>query len=56
MKLLAAPDNLCYLEVDTMGPVDKVSWYDIWAAVVAINGVCVRNGKTGKATSLGELR
>lgn len=32
-----------------------IQWYDIWAAAVAVNGMCVRNGKTGKATGLGEL-
>ena len=53
---MAAPDHLCILEVDTTGPVEIVSWYDIWAAVIAINGMCVRIGKTGKATGLGELR
>lgn len=31
-----------------------MSWYDIWAAVVAVNGMCVRSGKTGKAMGLGE--
>lgn len=55
-RVMAAPDQLCVLEVDTTGPVENVSWYDIWAAVVAVNGMCVREGKTGKATGLGELR
>lgn len=50
----ASPDHLCALEVDTTGPVENVSWYDIWAAAVAVNGMCVRSGKTGKATGLGE--
>lgn len=53
---LAAPDHLCLLEVDTTGPIEDVSWYDIWAAVVAVNGMCVREGKTGNATGLGEIR
>ena len=53
---MPAPDRLCVLEVDTTGPLEKVSWYDIWAAVVAVNGICVRNGKTGKAVGLGEYR
>ena len=35
---------------------ENVSWYDIWEAAVAINGMCVRRGQTGKATDLGELR
>lgn len=53
---MTAPDHLCLLEVDTTGPTEHVSWYDIWAAAVAVNGMCVRNGKTGKATRLGELK
>lgn len=53
---MAAPDRLCVLEVDTTGPVEDVSWYDIWAAAVAVTGMCIRIGKTGKATDLGKLR
>lgn len=53
---MAAPDHLCLLTIDTTGPVEYVSWYDIWAAAVAVNGMCVRIGKTGKAMGLGELR
>ena len=52
----AAPDNQCTIEIDTTLPIERVSWYDIWAAAVAINGICIRSGKTGKATDLGELR
>lgn len=50
----SSPDRLCVLEVDTTGPVEDVSWYDIWAAAVAVTGMCIRIGKTGKATDLGE--
>ena len=49
---MTAPDGLC----DTTGPVESVSFFDIWAAAVAINGMCVRRGKTGKAIGLGKLR
>ena len=51
-----APDDQCTIEIDTTLPTEKVSWYDIWAAAVAINGICIRSGKTGKATDLGESR
>ena len=51
----AAPDNQCTIEIDTTLPMENVSWYDIWAAAVAINGMCIRSGKTGKATDLGEF-
>ena len=56
IESLAAPDDLCLLQFDTPGPTEEVSWYDIWAAVVAINAMCIRKGKTGKATGLGKLR
>ena len=52
----AAPDNQCTIEIDTTLPIENVSWYDIWAAAVAINGMCIRIGKTGMAADLGELR
>lgn len=43
----------CTITVDTTAPEDKASWYDIWAAAVAIDGMCVRNGRTGKSRFLG---
>lgn len=49
----ASPDRLCVLGIDTRGPLEDVSWYDIWQAAVAVTGMCVRDGKTGKATDLG---
>ena len=51
---MAAPDHLCILVIDTTGPIENVSSYDIWAAAVAVTGMCIRTGKTGKATSLGK--
>ncbi|KAI4253309.1 MAG: hypothetical protein L6R42_007634, partial [Xanthoria sp. 1 TBL-2021] len=32
---------------------EKASWYDIWAATVAIAGMCVMQGKGGTASWLG---
>ncbi|KAL8649042.1 MAG: hypothetical protein Q9210_004632 [Variospora velana] len=37
----------------TSANVERASWYDIWAATVAISGMCVRNGKGGSSTYLG---
>ncbi|KAI4112092.1 MAG: hypothetical protein LQ339_000100 [Xanthoria mediterranea] len=33
---------------------EKASWYDIWAATVAIGAMCVQKGKGGIATWLGK--
>ncbi|CAL8574451.1 hypothetical protein XPA_000410 [Xanthoria parietina] len=33
---------------------EKASWYDIWAATVAIGGMCVQQGKGGTASWLGD--
>ncbi|KAL8853931.1 MAG: hypothetical protein Q9221_001239 [Calogaya cf. arnoldii] len=33
---------------------ERASWYDIWAATVAIAGMCVRHGKGGTASWLGD--
>ena len=34
--------------------VDQASWYDLWAAGVAINEMCVRTGQLGTASDIGE--
>lgn len=36
------------------GDTDRSTWYEMWAAVVAINKLCVKKGKAGAAFSLGE--
>lgn len=33
---------------------DISSWYDIWQALVAVNGMCTRIGKIGYARALGK--
>ena len=37
------------------GLVEMDDWYSLWEHAVAINGMCVRQGRTGKATRLGEF-
>ena len=34
---------------------DSASWYDLWAAAVALDGMCARSGKEGQAFSLGKM-
>ncbi|KAI4113161.1 MAG: hypothetical protein LQ345_005794 [Seirophora villosa] len=36
-----------------MATSERASWYDIWAATVAISGICVKNGRAGSSASLG---
>lgn len=36
------------------GDIERSSWYEMWAAVAAINELCVKKGKAGAAFRLGE--
>ncbi|KAI4142153.1 MAG: hypothetical protein LQ341_003286 [Variospora aurantia] len=38
----------------TPANLERASWYDVWAATVAISGMCVRNGKGGSSAYLGD--
>lgn len=40
--------------VNTRVPVDEASWYDIWAASVALDAMCVRDNRAGLAFDIGE--
>ena len=35
--------------------IDEISWYNLWAAGVAMNGMCARDQKAGQARYLGML-
>ena len=37
------------------GEADTSSWYAMWMAAVAVNEICVQNGRAGTAHMLGEL-
>lgn len=45
----------CEIAIETTGPVDTASWYSIWEAVVALEGMCERAGKVGTAYALGKF-
>ena len=32
-----------------------MSWYDVWAAGVVLNGMCIRNGVIGYQNRLGKV-
>ena len=36
------------------GEADYSSWHEMWMAAVAVNDICVQNGKAGTAHKLGE--
>lgn len=44
----------CRILVDITAPQDQASWYDIWAAAVALDGMCARAERAGKSRFLGE--
>ena len=48
--------NTCAIAIDITAPDDEASWYDLWQAAVALDGLCARAGKVGKARFLGRFR
>ena len=46
---------MCTIVIDTIAPSDQGSWYDIWSAAVALDGMCARFGQTGRSRFLGRL-
>lgn len=40
---------------DRAGFIDTATWYDLWAAGIAVNEMCVRQGKLGTAKYVGEF-
>lgn len=44
------PPYRFYVKIDTVAYTPVTGrWFDIWAATVAINALCVRNGRAGRA-------
>ncbi|KAL9133793.1 MAG: hypothetical protein Q9175_005026 [Cornicularia normoerica] len=46
-------DGRCTLVLDTIGKEDFATWYDIWAALVAVDDMCMKFGKFGRAVEIG---
>ena len=42
------------LTLDSQGPPDAEIWYNLYLAAVAVDALCVRDGKAGLAVGLGE--
>ena len=43
----------CAATIQTSGATDQSSWYEMWEAIVAVNGICVRFGNLGIALARG---
>ena len=51
----ASASRDCVAIVDNVGPSEIWSWYNIWEEMVAVEGMCVRQGLEGQAFGHGEL-
>ena len=54
MLLSPLATGKCTITIDVTAPEDASSWYDLWQTAVALNGMCARSGKVGKARLMGE--
>ena len=45
----------CTITIYSTVPDDSASWYELWQAAVAVDGMCARQGQAGKARFLGEF-
>lgn len=48
-------DEKCVMKVFSTGKSDVSYWYRIWEAVTAVFSICVRSGRGGVYTGLGDL-
>lgn len=46
-------DRCCKITINTNGRTDHASWYEMWEAVQAMYGMCLRFGKAGRAINRG---
>lgn len=54
-SLLRTANHRCTALVGIKGARSTTTWYRIWEEMVAIEGMCIKNGKDGKAAGLGKL-
>lgn len=47
-------DQRCRVTIASAGAKDISTWYELWAQVVALDGMCGRAGRNGIAYDLGE--
>ncbi|KAL8857966.1 MAG: hypothetical protein Q9178_005425 [Gyalolechia marmorata] len=53
-RFLPGPGRRCKVTIDTLRTEDTSSWFEMWEAVQAMYGMCIRFGKAAKATDRGE--
>lgn len=49
MQAKRLADQVCLATIRTLGGIDVSSFYEIWEAIVAVNGMCIRFGDIGTA-------
>ena len=49
-------DGRCWMSLSVDGLEDMADWFSLWEHAVAIKAMCVRQGRIGEATRLGESR
>ena len=52
--ILNSDAGTCKIKIDIVAPEDSTSWYNIWGAAVALDGMCARGGRAGKVRFLGK--
>jgi len=45
----------CVVSVDTLPLTAEGAWFDLWAGAVAVDALCVSQGKAGMVYSIGEF-
>lgn len=55
-QTLTEPTGQCTIVVGVTASGETASWYDIWQAAVALDGMCARSGKAGLSRFLGTGR
>ena len=47
-------DRSCVATVDITGPAGAESWFRLWEEMIALEGMCTRNGMAGTSFALGK--
>ena len=53
---LSIGDRNCAMTIKLTGSSDTAKWWQFWEAAVQLTGVCVRGGKGGKSSGIGESK
>ena len=53
---LSIGDRKCAMTIKPTGFSDTAKWWQFWEAAVQLTGVCVRGGKGGKSSGIGEFK